>query len=351
MEGNVPIQCLKVHAKYCLLHPTLFCCSKSHIGAINISHNFLTLFPNLFANNVPYYSLRLLTQLDLSNNQICKLDDDLFNHLPKLMLLNLSINQLVDLPASLCQLHQLKSLHVQHNKLHRLPHSVMYLIHLVDLQCQQDALMWPPAYIVQQGCKSIMQFIKNAGLVKYVNQSTLSDLQIDLHDENDGYLGSLYAHAVVLVSRFPVLARFITGDRLKMKKTGIEECRLFLEFIYTDTLDIFSLYQSYDGDLKKLQIVIKYLCICWYNFVFFSKTIELAKKIKLQRLISICNAAWEGYNNKAHYFYHTFFVQQVMYNALLLWSELNCAAFYKVEKYADITLQLKTGIQICIVTI
>ncbi|KAG0229515.1 Leucine-rich repeat serine/threonine-protein kinase 1 [Actinomortierella wolfii] len=66
-----------------------------------------------------------LTELDLSRNRLASLPDDLTSLVPSLQYLNLSHNQLPEIPLSLCHLTNLQVLIVSHNRLSGpIPHQI-----------------------------------------------------------------------------------------------------------------------------------------------------------------------------------------------------------------------------------
>ncbi len=123
----------------------------SSLQVLNMNANLLTQFPvqvchlpklrectisnnSLLKLEVPK-CLSEIQLLNVSANKIKTINDDTYHtKMPKLQVLDVSDNELCDLPASLSQLPSLQRLLASNNKFVKLPHSFIHFSHINELQ-------------------------------------------------------------------------------------------------------------------------------------------------------------------------------------------------------------------------
>jgi len=117
------------------------------ITDLNLSNNNLSVFPKEICN------LKNLQYLRLQDNQIMKLDEELFRlqseWVNSLKYLNLANNQITKLPFSLFNLKNLEGLLLNHNNLEYLPDAVGRLVKLKSFNIIGNRLTCLPASILK----------------------------------------------------------------------------------------------------------------------------------------------------------------------------------------------------------
>eukprot|EP01080_Neovahlkampfia_damariscottae_P010352 gene10352-2766_t len=91
------------------------------VTQLDLSYNFIVTIPNWFSSNFEY-----LTHLDLSHNFLFELPNS-FSQLQKLKELNLSNNKFEFFPDSILDLNSLQSLNLKYNKLTYIPSEILKL--------------------------------------------------------------------------------------------------------------------------------------------------------------------------------------------------------------------------------
>jgi len=99
------------------------------------------------------------TKLDLSKNQLSELPAEI-GQLVNLTTLDLSRNQLSELPIEIGQLVNLTTLHLSGNKLSVLPVEVTQLVNLTTLDLEENPLKSPPLEIAGQGVEVIFKYLR-----------------------------------------------------------------------------------------------------------------------------------------------------------------------------------------------
>ncbi|XP_045600489.2 uncharacterized protein [Procambarus clarkii] len=128
-----------------------------HLRCLNISHNQITNLPSSF--NL----LLHLRVLDLSHNKLRVLPDPI-TRLPQLHTLNVANNCLGELPATVSKLQNLKKLNVSNNRLRALPCSLVECPKLCVLVTQGNDLIHPPQAICDIGSQVTLQFLRERHL-------------------------------------------------------------------------------------------------------------------------------------------------------------------------------------------
>lgn len=108
--------------------------------------------------------------------------------LSKLAILNVSRNNLKQLPEGIGQLQQLTALDIGHNKsLQKLPKSLGYVQHLTNLNIDGLNLSYPPQDILDGGTIVIVAFLANESGIEYSPEDSVSettDISRDISSED-----------------------------------------------------------------------------------------------------------------------------------------------------------------------
>ncbi|XP_042231609.1 uncharacterized protein LOC121872686 isoform X2 [Homarus americanus] len=124
-----------------------------HLRSLNVSHNQICDLPTSF--NL----LLHLRVLDLSYNKLKMLPAAL-TRLPQLHTLNVANNYLKELPTTVSKLQNLKKLNVSNNQLRALPGCLVECPKLCILVTQGNDLIHPPQAICDMGSKTTLDFLK-----------------------------------------------------------------------------------------------------------------------------------------------------------------------------------------------
>ncbi|XP_051234573.1 leucine-rich repeat-containing protein 27-like isoform X2 [Dicentrarchus labrax] len=103
-----------------------------------------------------------LKYLYLEGNQLSSIPDSLFISLPNLLWLDLRNNQITSLPAEIGSHRSLKTLLLEGNPISELPPELGNVITLKGLNLRDCPISFPPQHIVNQGLRSILQFLRSA---------------------------------------------------------------------------------------------------------------------------------------------------------------------------------------------
>jgi Leucine-rich repeat (LRR) protein len=110
-------------------------CHMTHLSSLYLNDNKICEVPHALAR-----CHQKLMILDLSSNQITELSPGILN-LTNLIYLALSSNKIVEIPKSIHSLHALTSLSLTDNKIHEIPDSIQHLKKLTILLLEQNNLV------------------------------------------------------------------------------------------------------------------------------------------------------------------------------------------------------------------
>ncbi|XP_054456782.1 leucine-rich repeat-containing protein 27-like [Anoplopoma fimbria] len=102
-----------------------------------------------------------LKYLYLEGNQISSLPDSMFISLPNLLWLDLRNNQITSLPAEIGLHRSLKTVLLEGNPIPELPPELGNVITLKGLNLRYCPIRFPPQHIVNQGLRSILQYLRS----------------------------------------------------------------------------------------------------------------------------------------------------------------------------------------------
>ena len=100
------------------------------------------------------------TELDLSGNQLSQLPAEI-TQLVNLTSLDLRWNQLSQLPVEITQLVNLTKLDLRGNQLSQLPAEITQLVNLTTLYLEKNPLKSPPPEIAERGVQAIFEYFKS----------------------------------------------------------------------------------------------------------------------------------------------------------------------------------------------
>lgn len=114
----------------------------------------------------------------MQDNNIRNLSNEIV-YLNKLTILNVSRNNLKQLPDGIGQLQQLNTFDISHNKsLHKLPKSLGYAQQLTSLNIDGLNLLYPPQDILEGGAIVIVAFLANESGIEYSPENSVSETDI-----------------------------------------------------------------------------------------------------------------------------------------------------------------------------
>ncbi|XP_070772645.1 leucine-rich repeat-containing protein 27-like [Enoplosus armatus] len=103
-----------------------------------------------------------LKYLYLEGNQVSSIPDSIFISLPNLLWLDLRNNQIASLPTEIGLHRSLKTLLLEGNPISELPPELGNVITLKGLNLRNCPISFPPQDIVNQGVRSILQYLRSA---------------------------------------------------------------------------------------------------------------------------------------------------------------------------------------------
>ncbi|XP_067828583.1 E3 ubiquitin-protein ligase LRSAM1-like isoform X2 [Heptranchias perlo] len=113
---------------------------------------------------------RCIEHLYLEGNLLQELPDELFNHLPQLVWLDLRKNRLQKLPAGIGNHRCLRTLLLETNPLRELPVELGNVLSLKALNLRNCPLQFPPLDIVHLGTQIILSFLRQQA-TRFVSQA------------------------------------------------------------------------------------------------------------------------------------------------------------------------------------
>lgn len=121
----------------------------------------------------------------MQDNSIRKLPNEIV-HLSGLTILNVSRNNLKQLPEGIGQLQQLSNLDISFNKsLQKLPKSLGYAQQLTCLNIDGLNLLYPPRDILDGGTIVIIAFLANESGIEYSPEDSVSETDISRDISSD----------------------------------------------------------------------------------------------------------------------------------------------------------------------
>lgn len=109
-------------------------------------------------------SLQKLEFLYLEGNSLIHLQDDFFTYLPHLKWLDLRNNQVSQLPSTIGESRNLRSLLLEDNQISKLPLELGFVQSLSGLHLSGNPLEFPPHNITEQGTQVILAFLRDEWL-------------------------------------------------------------------------------------------------------------------------------------------------------------------------------------------
>ncbi|KAF7247217.1 Leucine-rich repeat-containing protein 27 [Varanus komodoensis] len=128
------------------------------------------------------YKLFNLKHLHLEGNALTVIPEDFFQHLPKLVWLDLRYNEFTELPPGIGCHKQLKTLLLERNPIKRLPVELGNVISLTALNLRHCPLEFPPPEVIQKGLPVIISFLQKCRNADYTEPVT-PDLPSPLEQE------------------------------------------------------------------------------------------------------------------------------------------------------------------------
>ena len=142
-------------------------CDCWNLKAIDISYNRLTSFPTM-------WSLKTLAELNLSNNQLIKLDNCIGRY--NLHVLMIDHNKLIEFPCQITQCQALEKLYVNDNLITIIPESLRKIKTLKEFNVSNNPLISIP--------RSFHKMIRDSSIPDSIEIDYISDIssQIDSND-------------------------------------------------------------------------------------------------------------------------------------------------------------------------
>ncbi|XP_022123246.2 uncharacterized protein LOC110998774 [Pieris rapae] len=147
---------------------------------IDLSSNDLENLPDSIYNN------KSATVIYLQNNKIRLLPDDFFHTFLNLKWLDLRGNQLECIPPSIKNHPSLTHLLLQDNKISSLPNELGTVMTLKVLQLNANPLVYPPKEIINLGTNKILKHLYNEFLSTLLDENSISDKTSEFEAEELG---------------------------------------------------------------------------------------------------------------------------------------------------------------------
>lgn len=194
--------------------------AETEATVLNLSFQDLTeLPPELF-------ELKNLTSLSLINNQLTSLSPEI-GQLVKLQQLYLSSNQLTSLPPEIGQIIKLQQLYLNGNQLFSLPTEIVQLPNLNQLVLWGNPLTSPPAELAEQGIPAIREYFAE------VEGETKEVAEVKVILVGEGAAGKTSLTRCLRGERFDpheVTTHGIRIKRWKLASSGREMCYNLWDF-------------------------------------------------------------------------------------------------------------------------
>ncbi|XP_033102940.1 leucine-rich repeat-containing protein 27-like isoform X2 [Anneissia japonica] len=148
---------------------------------------------DLAGKGIAYFPEELLEldkieNLYLEGNKLTELPSTLFERLPKLRWLDLRNNNLKELPPSVGEHRQLKTLLIEGNQISMLPVELGFIQTLTGLNLRKNPLEFPPQEVIDKGVYEILRFLCEISICQQRNQKgSLGELNFEnLRIQNAG---------------------------------------------------------------------------------------------------------------------------------------------------------------------
>ncbi|CAH8838956.1 unnamed protein product [Trichobilharzia szidati] len=152
-----------------------------NIVILDISSNELRQLPN------DIHELKCLQVLNVSKNLLSKLPSTIVS-LSHLTLFNIEDNKLTELPSDFGKLKEITKLYLKNNPLLSLPKHLCYLKRLKELTLSHEQIRYPPSDICAMGLSEIMRFLAKEEGIEYdpvvISQENVNNQNISVNDKN-----------------------------------------------------------------------------------------------------------------------------------------------------------------------